>query len=93
MSITLPDSVTYVDIYAFVGCSSMKDINIPVGLREVAYAVLNDCVSLESIRYGGTMAQWAEEVTFANVWNQNTGNYTVFCIDGEVSKNGSLKPH
>ena len=90
----LPDSVTYADIYAFVGCSSMKEITIPVGLTSMEYAVLNDCVNLESIRYGGTMAQWTDgTVTFANVWNQNTGNYTIFCIDGEVSKNGNRKPY
>ena len=81
-SISIPDSVTSIGWWAFRNCSSLTSISIPTGVTRIGDYAFEDCSSLTSITYGGTKAQW-KAITF---WNYNTGNYTVTCTDGTVSK-------
>jgi len=43
------------------------------------------CTSLTSITYNGTMAQW-DAVAKHDSWDANTGDYTVHCTDGDITK-------
>lgn len=45
------------------------------------------CGELTEITYNGTMEQW-KNIKGGN-WNENTGDYTVRCIDGKLDKNGN----
>jgi DNA mismatch repair protein MutS len=47
---------------------------------------LTDCADLIEIQYSGTVDQW-NSITKGEKWNYNTGNYTVTCTDGTISKN------
>ena len=42
-----------------------------------------DCFLLETINYGGTMEEW-NCIGFPFSWDLGTGDYTVYCTDGEI---------
>ena len=44
-----------------------------------------DCSSLKSINYNGTKAQW-NAISKGSNWNYSTGNYIIYCTDGNISK-------
>ena len=51
----------------------------------IDYYALENCVNLTNIIYKGTKAQW-KEIEKYSAWNRNTGNYTITCTDGTISK-------
>jgi hypothetical protein len=44
------------------------------------------CISLKTIQFGGTTAQW-KAISFGSNWKSYTGNFNVKCTDGTISKN------
>lgn len=48
-SITLPETYTTVESYAFQGCSGLKEVVLPYNLLKIENGTFNNCVSLESI--------------------------------------------
>lgn len=49
-------------------------------------SALSGCASLISIVYDGTMQDW-DNVKKGADWDFNTGEYIVYCTDGEIAKN------
>ena len=84
--ITILSGVTSIDDSAFRYCSSLTSITIPDSVTSIGMYAFEDCSSLTSIQFGGTTAQW-NAISFGAGWNTNTGNYTVTCTDGTISKN------
>ena len=75
-SITIPDSVTSIGSYAFFGCTGLTSITIPNSVTSIGEAAFSRCTGLTNIYYGGSSAEWAA-VTKGNLWDYNTGDYTV----------------
>lgn len=48
-SISIPESMTYIDYYAFSGCSSLTNITIPDGVTEIRDCAFESCTSLTSV--------------------------------------------
>ena len=46
---TIPDNVTYIDIGAFRGCTSLTSITIPDSVTKIDSMAFRYCTSLESI--------------------------------------------
>jgi hypothetical protein len=44
---------------------------------------------LTSISYGGTIAEWME-LTYDNYLFTYSENYTIYCTDGTIDKNGNI---
>ena len=86
--ITIPDSVTSIGERAFASCLGLTSITIPSGVTYIGEYSFAKCNSLTAITYQGTMNQWKSIAKEAN-WNQNTGNYTVICTDGTLTKEQS----
>ena len=84
-SIEIPDGVISIDVAAFSGCSSLQSIEIPDSVTSIGDGAFYGCSSLQSIHFGGTKAQW-EAISKGSSWNSGTGNYTVYCTDGEIAK-------
>jgi hypothetical protein len=84
-TITIPDSVTGIGVNAFWGCSSLTSVTIGNSVTRIGGCAFSNCSNLTSINYDGTMAQW-NTILKGISWNDNTGNYTVYCTDGNIAK-------
>lgn len=91
-SITIPDTVTNIGDYAFSHCTGLTSITIPNGITSISYGAFIGCDGLISIVYTGTIAQWST-ITFGNIWNYNTPDYTIHCTDGDIAKDGTITYH
>ena len=89
---TIPNSVKTIGSRAFNDCTKLTSIVIPDSVRSIGDSAFAYCGSLTSIQFNGTTAQW-QAITFGSSWNYNTGNYTVTCTDGTISKDGVVTPN
>ena len=72
----------------FWGCESLQEVVLPAGLKHISYSAFDSCTSLSSIIFGGTKAEW-KAVEKRDRWDHETGDYTVYCTDGNIAKNGT----
>jgi hypothetical protein len=88
-SITIPDGVTSIGYGVFYGCSSVTSITIPDSVTSIGSYAFYNCSSLTSITFEGTVAQW-NALSEGDEWNGNTGEYTIYCTDGKIAKDGTI---
>ena len=89
-------SVTYVELrsdtvgianYAFSECYSLTDITIPISVTVICDWAFSYCYELTSIYYyDGWTYDWYAINKTDGYWDYNTGNYSVYCYDGTISK-------
>ncbi|MBP5610758.1 MAG: leucine-rich repeat domain-containing protein, partial [Clostridia bacterium] len=84
-AVTIPDSVTSIGNYAFYGCSGLTSVTIGNGVTSIGERAFYGCSGLTSINYQGTKAEW-NAISKGSNWNGYTGNYTIHCTDGTISK-------
>ncbi|MDE6000705.1 MAG: leucine-rich repeat protein [Clostridia bacterium] len=84
-SITIPDSVIYIRDYTFRDCSSLTSITIPDSVTYIDSYAFGNCTSLTDITFIGTKEQW-NDISKDIGWNSSTGNYTVHCTNGDITK-------
>ena len=77
--------VTEVGSAAFENYSSLTSIKIPNSVTTIGDDAFLYCSRLTSINYNGTKAQW-NAISKGSEWNWETGNYTIYCTDGNISK-------
>ena len=87
-SVTIPDSITSIGNFAFSGCYSLTSITIGNSVTSIGQGAFEYCSGFTSINYGGTKAQW-KAIPKGSSWNSNTGEYTVICTDGVLTKSQS----
>ncbi len=87
--ITLPDGVTEIKLCAFACCSSLKRITIPESVTIIASQALYGCKNLTEIIFTGSEKAWEKVKKYDN-WDEDTGEYTVFCSDGTVKNKNSV---
>ena len=92
-SIDIPDSVTSIGHSAFWGCEGLKTVTIPKSVKSLQSAVFYKCTSLTTIKFEGTIEEWNNvekhhDLNFS--WNTSTGEYTIYCTDGQISKDGTV---
>ncbi len=90
-SFIVPDSVKTIDDWSFNGCESLTTVTIPVSVTRIGVtdggreAPFGDCTRLIKIKYEGTKEMW-KKIKKSSNWDDNTGNYTVECADGSLTK-------
>ncbi len=84
-SITIPDSVTSISHAAFYGCTRLTSITIPDSVTSIDKWAFYSCYNLTHITFTGTTNQW-KAISKGDEWDGGTGNYTVTCTDGIISK-------
>ena len=86
-SITIPNSVTSIGQRAFYGCSSLTSITIPNSVTSIGSSAF--CQNISGISFKGTIEQW-NAISKSSNWDSSTRSYTIFCIDGEITKDGTV---
>ena len=84
-SITIPDGVISIGYDAFRCCNSLTSVTIPDSVIYIGNCAFFGCESLTSITFEDTVERW-EQILKDYWWNENTGDYTVYCTDGEIKK-------
>jgi hypothetical protein len=84
--VVIPDGTTHIYSYTFYGFEGLLSITIPESVECFEYEVFAGCSNLTTIYYTGTKAQWNAIYKYST-WDTETGNYTVYCTDGEITKN------
>ena len=84
-SVIVPDGVRQINSNTFRYCGSLSQISLPADLTYIGYYAFYDCANLDSIEFRGTNEKW-DGVEKEYGWDNYTGNYTVTCTDGTVSK-------
>ena len=84
-SVTIGNSVTSIGASAFNGCTGLTSVTISNSVTSIGDFAFSGCSRLTSITYNGTKAQWYA-ISKGNIWNQNTGKYTIHCTDGDIAK-------
>ena len=87
-SITIPDGVTSIRMYAFGDCTSLTNIIISDSVTSIEEYAFFDCSGLTNITFTGTKAQWQTIEKYGD-WDYKTGNYIVQCTDGKLNKKGN----
>lgn len=85
VSITLPDGITTIGDSAFENCSSLDILHMPSSVVSIGDYALHNDIALSMIYYSGTISNWTN-ISFGTDWDSNTGNYTVWCSDGRITK-------
>ncbi|MGN0768848.1 MAG: leucine-rich repeat domain-containing protein, partial [Christensenellales bacterium] len=67
------------------GCSNLTSITIGTGVKTIHREAFNYCEALTDIIYKGTTEQW-KAIGKIFEWDKNTGDYTIHCTDGDISK-------
>lgn len=67
-SVTIPDSATKIDKYAFYQCESLTDVTLPDSITEIGASAFYGCKSLESINLPNNITQISSS-TFYNCEN------------------------
>lgn len=82
-------SVSRLNNEMFYNCVSLKSITIPSTISYMMYHVFENCTLLTSISFKGTIEQW-NAIYKESSWNENSGEYTIYCTDGEITKDGTV---
>lgn len=90
---TIPDGVTTIATGAFAYPQHLKTLNIPDSIEvidENAFIDIYMLSLLNTINYNGTVRMWKNIYINPN-WNANYHpNFTIYCKNGRISKDGTV---
>ena len=84
-SVILPDTVTTISKYSFAYCTNLEYVQIGNGINKLPMYAFSDCTSLKEIHFDGTKEEWITLEKDPD-WDKNTGEYTIYCTDGNIQK-------
>ena len=78
----IPDGVSRIANYAFMGFAGLEDITIPDSVTSIGSYAFYYCSGLKSIKFNGTGKQWDKISKGDRLYD--IGNLWVYCIDGDA---------
>ena len=75
--------------YTFYNWTNLTSITLSSDTTTIGYRAFYNCSGLTSITFEGTVEQW-NAISFGTDWNYNTGEYTIYCTDGKIAKDGTV---
>ena len=88
-SVTILNSIQSIGDYAFIYCNGLTYVVIGKSVESIGDQAFYSCTSLTSIIFEGTIEQW-NAILKGEDWDGNTGNYIIYCADGQVAKEGTI---
>lgn len=90
---TIPDSVTTISVSAFTYTRNLETLNIPTSIKNIEKEAFEDAANastLSKINYGGTVDMW-NDINRDPDWAwRYLPDYTIYCTDGQISKDGTV---
>ncbi len=87
--LVLPDKINgnNYGIYpsAFNDWQLLKSVTIPDSIQRIGVNTFYYCRSLTIFIFNGSKEQW-NKIEKETGWDEETGNYTIYCTDGEIPK-------
>jgi hypothetical protein len=87
--IKVPEGVTTIGMAAFDECTALESIELPASLTNIDAYAFDGCKKITAVIYAGTVSKWGNIAKNSN-WNRGTGEYTVYCADGRITKDGAI---
>ena len=84
-SISISNSISTLYFNNFYIFSNIKSITIPTSITRIQRQALSYLQNLEDIYYEGTIEQWYE-IAIEQNWDALTGDFTIHCTNGDISK-------
>jgi len=84
VSIVIPNSVTDIRGGGIAHVKTLKELYIPVSVTYFHGSTFYGCTALETVHYGGTIAQW-NSIPKSSSWNGKWKNVSVICTDGTIA--------
>lgn len=83
--IVIPDNVRIIEAEVFYDCCYLVEITLPASLTNIGEYAFSGCDKLETVKYGGTQAQW--EALKANIseGNDKLTGAKIICSDGIIN--------
>lgn len=81
----IPQDIKVIANSAFYNCTGITGIEIPKSVQEFGWGAFRNCSGLVRIVYRGTIEQW-NAIQKDSKWDDSTGDYTVYCNNGEIKK-------
>lgn len=83
--ITLPESVTRIEWYAFKDCTNLESVSIPQSILGIESAAFSGCDRLKDVYYSGTKNAW--NIISISYGNGPLSAATIHCTDGDIIPN------
>ena len=81
--LVLPESITRVGDWTFVGCKSLTEVVLHEAVTEIGQRAFLSCQALAKIHYPGTMEMW-KALPLGIYWDSFVEEYVIICQDGEI---------
>lgn len=86
--VNLPN-VTEIGFWAFENCFNLTEVSMP-NVTRIGFGAFDNCSNLTTIRLQSkTIKEW-KSILKGIMWDYNTPNYTVYCSDGTITKDGTI---
>lgn len=83
-SVTIPDSITTIEEFAFYFCENLTEVTIPKSVTAIGQGAFDACTDLQYLTYEGTVQEW---VNIDGGWNVLQ---EVRCTNGTVAAHTNL---
>lgn len=84
-SCQIHDNTKFIASNAFWNRRAMESVYIPGGVVSIGGNAFASCAMLTSVHFKGTLEKWSA-VSKGDSWDYSTGDYTIYCTDGEIKK-------
>ena len=84
-SFDFPNGTKIIADQVLANCALLQTIDIPYSVKKISANAFRNSAALQRINYYGTMSDWGL-IEKVSGWDSGTGNYTIYCLDGNITK-------
>lgn len=85
----IPFGTTWIEGGSFGFNVFIHELNIPKSVLYIYGGILYNSINLTTIRYRGTVEEW-NGIEKDRDWDKCSPEYTIYCTDGQISKDGTV---
>jgi len=90
MYVNIEAEIKNVSASAFFNCEKLTRIDLPKTIINIKPYAFSGCKNLKEIFFGGTVQEW-KYIEKGSCWDNQTGDYEIYCLNGIFRKNDNSK--